>query len=178
MKRKCYFYNCGTIFDKNNRETLFDCWNCNPNCCKSDLCNGLWCEDYGIYFDKQVTEKFIQEYVKKGIESTYGYMKEIEIDLPENLWDEIEDDLVNNYDFTDALKIKKYGFIPYDFSEIIEDYSSYWEQPDISYFKKDYNTILKNVIDIKLENELDKNTINWLNTTIYKTTNDKEMEMV
>lgn len=43
IEKKCYFYNVGTTFDKNDFEELEDDWNCNPHCCKSDLCNGLYC---------------------------------------------------------------------------------------------------------------------------------------
>lgn len=178
MKRKCYFYNCGTTFDKNDKEYLFDCWNCNPHCCKSDLCNGLWCEDYGIYFNKQVAEDIIKEYVKNGVVSTYGFLKEVEIDLSKDLWNEIEEYLINNYGYDDISEVRKSGFISFDFAEIIDDFSSYWEQPDISYLKKDSNVILKNVIDVKKENELNKDTIDWINSNIYNQSNNKEMEMI
>lgn len=178
MKRKCYFYNCGTVFDKNNKEYLFDCWNCNPNCCKSDLCNGLWCEDYGIYFNKKMTEDVIKEYVKNGVVSTYGFLKEVEIDLEENLWNEIDKYLIDNYGFDSMSEVRKKGFISFDFGELIEDFSSYWEQPDISYLKKDYESILRNLIEIRKEEELNQETISWINNNLYHQSQNVEKEMM
>lgn len=166
MKKKCYFHNCGTTFDKDNQELLFDCWNYNGNCYKSDLCNGLWCEDYGIYFNKQVAEDHIREYVKNGVPNTYGYLKEVEVDLSEETWINIEQYLIDNYGYDNLDEVRKSGFISFEFAEIIDEFSSYWEQPDISYLKKD-NKILKNVLDIKKQEELNKEIMSWVNKKLY-----------
>lgn len=165
MKRKGYFFNVGTVFDKNNKEKLHDCWNCNGFCCKADLCNGLWCEEYGIDFNKQYAENFIKEYVNNGVEGTYGFIKEVVIDEDKEVWDNIEEYLKDYYKYNKE-EIKEKGFVPYEFTDIIEDYSSYWEQPDVSYLKKD-NKILKDVINIKKQNELDSEIISWVNKTLY-----------
>lgn len=165
MKRKCYFTNEGVIFDKNNKKELKDCWNCNPFCCKSDLSNGLWCTEYGIEFNREYAEKEIKYNVEKGCNNSYGYIKEVEIDLPKELWKDIEDNLIKNYKFSKK-EIKEKGFIPFDYTDIIEDYSSYWEQPDISYLKKD-NKIYKNVLEIKKQNELNQDIISWVNKELY-----------
>lgn len=165
MKRKCYFFNVGTVFDKNDKAKLKDCWNCNGFCCKADLCNGLWCEEYGINFSKEETECFIKEYVETGVEGTYGFMKEVIIDEPKEVWDNIEEYLKRNYKYSKD-EIEKKGFIPYDDTDMIEDYSSYWEQPDISYLKKN-NIILKDVIEVKKQEELDPEIMSWVNKTLY-----------
>ena len=153
------------MFDKNDKEKIHDCWNCNGFCCKADLCNGLWCEDYGINFNKNETDNFIKEYVKNGVEGTYGYLKEVEVDLEEDLWNDIEKDLKNNYKYDDNdIKIK--GFIPYEYSDVLEEYSSYWEQPDVSYLKQNYK-ILKDVVDVKKQEELDSEIIRWVSKDLY-----------
>ena len=153
------------MFVKNDKEKIHDCWNCNGFCCKADLCNGLWCEDYGINFNKNETDNFIKEYVKNGVEGTYGYLKEVEVDLEEDLWNDIEKDLKNNYKYDDNdIKIK--GFIPYEYSDILEEYSSYWEQPDVSYLKQNYK-ILKDVVDVKKQEELDPEIIRWVSKDLY-----------
>jgi len=153
------------VFDKNDKEKIHDCWNCNGFCCKADLCNGLWCEDYGINFNKNETDNFIKEYVKNGVEGTYGYLKEVEVDLEEDLWNDIEKDLKNNYKYDDNdIKIK--GFIPYEYSDVLEEYSSYWEQPDVSYLKQNYK-ILKDVVDVKKQEELDSEIIRWVSKDLY-----------
>ncbi|MBQ4584509.1 MAG: hypothetical protein IJA94_06445 [Bacilli bacterium] len=153
------------MFDKNDKEKIHDCWNCNGFCCKADLCNGLWCEDYGINFNKNETDNFIKEYVKNGVEGTYGYLKEVEVDLEEDLWNDIEKDLKNNYKYDDNdIKIK--GFIPYEYSDVLEEYSSYWEQPDVSYLKQNYK-ILKDVVDVKKQEELDPEIIRWVSKDLY-----------
>ena len=153
------------MFDKNDKEKIHDCWNCNGFCCKADLCNGLWCEDYGINFNKNETDNFIKEYVKNGVEGTYGYLKEVEVDLEEDLWNDIEKDLKNNYKYDDNdIKIK--GFIPYEYSDVLEEYSSYWEQPDVSYLKQNYK-IIKDVITVKKQEELDPEIIKWVSKDLY-----------
>lgn len=164
-KRKCYFFNVGTIFDKTDKEQLHDCWNCNGFCCKADLCNGLWCEEYGINFNKKETEKFIKDYVINGVEGTYGWLKEVEVDLEEDLWNDIENYLKKNYKYNEK-DIKQRGFIPYEYGDIIEDYSSYWEQPDISYLKQNYK-ILQDVIVVKKQEELDPEIIKWVSKELY-----------
>lgn len=174
MKRKCYFVNAGVIFDNTNKQRLKDCWNCNPNCCKSDLCNGLWCEMYGIEFNKKTAEDELKSYVIQGCENSYAYYKEIEIDLEDDLWKDIESYLINDYNFTEN-EIKERGFIPFDFSEIIEENSSYWEQPDVSYLKQN-NKILKDVITIKKQDQLNSEIMNWINKELYnEQTNEIQM---
>lgn len=142
-----------------------DCWDCNGFCCKSDLCNGLWCEDYGIDFNKESAEMYIKDYVKNGVEKTYGYLKEVEIELEENIWEDIEEYLKKNYKYSEE-DIKQKGFIPYEYGDIIDEHSSYWEQPDISYLKKNYK-ILKDTLVIKKQEELDSDIMNWVNIELY-----------
>ena len=165
MKRKCYFFNVGTIFDKDDKKLLKDCWNCNEFCCKADLCNGLWCEEYGIDFNKEDAEDYIKNYVINGVEKTYGFIKEKEIDLDKEIWDDIENNLKKNYKYSEK-EIKEQGFIPYDYGDIIDEYSSYWEQPDISYLKEN-DEILINALVIKEQNELNQGTISWINKELY-----------
>lgn len=165
IKRKCYFFNEGILFEKNNKKELKDCWNYNGNCCKSDLCNGLWCTEYGIEYNKQNIEESVKYSVETGKEGSYGYIKEVEIDLEDDLWKEIDDFLIKSFHI-EKEDLKTNGFIPFEFYEIINDYSSYWEQPDISYIKKDGN-ILKNVLEIKKEKELDPETTTWINEELY-----------
>lgn len=174
IEQKCYFFNVGTTFDKNDFEELKDVWNCNPHCCKSDLCNGLYCEDYGIDFNKDYTINHVKKYVENGVNNTYGYVKEVKISMPQELWDEIYESLVKDYTFESIEIAKKNGYIPFEYSEIIEDFSSYWEEPDISFFK-DNNKIKKNAIHILKESELDKETIKWINNNLY--TSSEEIEI-
>ena len=164
MIKKCYFYNVGTIFDKNDKDKLKVVWNYNFNCCKSDLCNGLNCESYGIKFDKDNTIDYVKDYVSNGVNGTYGYIKEIDIDLEKELWDSIYDNLKKDYYLNDN-KLEKQGFIPFYFGEIIEDYSPFWEEPDISFLKKS-NSIKRNCIHINKENELNTETIKWINDNL------------
>lgn len=174
IEKKCYFYNVGTTFDKNDFEELKDVWNCNPRCCKSDLCNGLYCEDYGINFNKEETIKNIKKYVEIGVNNTYGYIKEVSISLPEDLWKDIYNSLIDDYRFKNIKDAKKNGIIPYEYSEIIEDYSSYWEEPDKSFWK-DNGNIKQDIIHILKESELDSETINWVNDNLYHTLKENEI---
>lgn len=167
ITKTCYFYNVGVLFDKDNLELLKNVWNCNGNCCKSDLCNGLSCEDYGINFNKDSTIKYIKDYVDEGIVNTYGYIKSVDITLPKNLWDDIYQYLIKNYDYKSIIEASKNGFISFDYGEIIEEFSSYWEEPDKSFVKMKLNTIEENKIHILKENELNGNTINWVNENLY-----------
>ena len=174
IEKKCYFFNVGTTFDKDNLETLKDVWNCNPNCCKADLCNGLYCENYGIDFDKESCIKNTKKYVENGVNNTYGFIKEVKVFMPDDLWDEIYKSLVADYDFDNIKAAKKYGYIPFDYSEIIEDFSSYWEEPDISFWK-DNGCIKQDVIHVLKESELDSETINWVNDNLYHTSKENEI---
>lgn len=167
IEKKCYFYNIGTIFNKDDKEELHNCWSCNSNCCKSDLCNGLYCEDYGIDFNKEKTIDQVLEYVKSGVNGTYGFIKEVKIYLTDEEWNCIYNTLVNDRDFTNIIDAKNNGYIPFDYYEIIDDFSSYWEEPDFS-FLKDKNNIKQNVIHIFKESELNPDTINWINENIYQ----------
>lgn len=87
------------------------------------------------------------------------------------MWDDIYNSLIKEYGYDNKKDAIKSGFISFEFYEIIEDYSSYWEQPDISYLKND-NSILNNIIEIKKENELNKETIKWINEKIYNKKED------
>ena len=48
----------------------------------------------------------------------------------------------------------------------MDDYSSYWEQPDISYLR-DGEKILKNKLKILKEKDLNPETIKWINEELY-----------
>ena len=67
---------------------------------------------------------------------------------------------------------KKHGFISFDYGDMIEDYSSYWEEPDRSFLKVDSNTIKENELHILKENELNKETISWINENLYDEKNE------
>ena len=88
MKRSCYFYNIGTMYDKNNKQEIEDCWNSNPNNCKSDNLNGLWCDNYGAVFNEEnvinILKNEIDNYLKCGVKNAYAYYKKVDIDLPES----------------------------------------------------------------------------------------------
>lgn len=174
IEKTCYFFNVGTTFDKNNKDSLKGCWNCNPFCCKADLCNGLWCENYGIVFNKDYAKNYIKKYVEDGVENTYGYIQEVNITLSQSLWDEIYESLVKDYTFDNIKIAKENGFIPFDYYEIIENYSSYWEKPDMSFFK-DKSKIKKNVIEVLKESELNQDTIKWINDNFYSKSDEIEI---
>ena len=167
IKKTCYFYNVGVLFDKNDKKDLYNNWNCNSLCCKSDLCNGLSCEDFGINFNKKDTINEIKKYVENGVVNTYGYMKKIDVELPEDLWNEIYDLLVKNYNYNSIKEASTGGFLCYEYGEIIDDFSSYWEEPDLSFVKTIDNKIATNSFHILKEEELNKNTIDWVNRKLY-----------
>lgn len=166
IEKKCYFFNVGFMFDKDNKKDLKECWNCNGNCCKSDLCNGLWCEDYGIDFNREGVIELIKEHVEESGAGGFGYIKSIDIKLPKEVWHNIFKKLIDNYNYDSIQDAKINGFIPYEFVDIIGDYSSYWEEPDISFMKVN-NKIVKNQLHILKENELNSDTINWINKELY-----------
>lgn len=174
ITKTCYFYNVGTTFDKDDLDSLKDVWNCNVNCCKSDLCNGLCCEDYGIDFDKEFATKYVEEYVKNGVINTYGFVKKVDITLSEETWKEIYRYLIENYGFESTKIASQKGFISFDYSDLIEKYSSYWEEPDESFLKTGLNNIEKNKVHILKENELNFETINWINENLYGIKKDLE----
>ncbi len=174
ITKTCYFYNVGTTFDRNNLEYLKDVWNCNGNCCKSDLCNGLNCEEYGIDFNKDDVLRYVEDYVKKGVIDTYGYIKSVDITLSEDEWNDIYKYLLKNYNFNSIEDASKRGFISFNYGDLIEDYSSYWEEPDESFLKTGLHTVEKNKIHILSENKLNKKTINWINKNLYGTVKDLE----
>ena len=167
ITKTCYFFNVGTTFDKDNLEELKDTWNCNQFCCKSDLCNGLWCEEYGIDFNKEETIKFIRNHVEESEIGGYGFIKEVDITLPKNEWNDIYKYLVKSYHYSSIKDARKNGTIPYDYYDLIEDYSSYWEEPDLSFLKVDSNDIRENQLHILKENELNPETIKWINQELY-----------
>lgn len=177
MKRKCYYFCTGTTFDKNDKKVLKDCWNCNPNCCKSDLCNGLWTDDYGVLFNEEETKEKIKFSVEHGINQSFGYMKAVTIDLDEEEWNDIDSYLLENYSsFKDIEDVRKNGFLSFEYYDIIDDNTPYWEQPDVSYLKKSDGTIAKNVLEVKSEEELDSDIIKWINDSFYSTI-EKHQEM-
>lgn len=167
ITKTCYFYNLGVTFDKDDFKTLKDVWNCNGNCCKSDLCNGLSCEDYGINFNYDETIKEIKKYVEDGMVNSYGYIKSVDITLTVEEWNDMYKYLKDNYNFASIKDAKKHGFISFDYGDMLEDYSSYWEEPDKSFLKVDSNTIKENELHILKENELNKETISWINENLY-----------
>ncbi len=175
INKECYFFNVGFAFDKNDLKELKDTWNCNPFCCKSDLCNGLWCEEYGINFNKEETIRFIKEHVEDGGIGSYGYIKKVNITMPKNEWNDIYNYLVKNYHYSSIKDAKENGSIPYDYGDLIDDYSSYWEEPDVSFLKVDLNIIKENQLHILKESELDQKTINWINDELYHTSKENEI---
>lgn len=178
ITKTCYFFNVGFTFDKNDKEELKDTWNCNQFCCKSDLCNGLWCEEYGINFNKEETIRFIKRHVEESGIGGYGYIKSIDIPLPKDEWNKIYKNLVKNYNKNSMIDAKNNGYIPYEYVDLIEDYSSYWEEPDISFLKVDNNTIKENQLHVLKEEELNSETIEWVNRELYGIKDDKsEMEL-
>ena len=172
ITKTCYFYNVGTTFDKDDLKTLKNVWNCNGNCCKSDLCNGLNCENYGIVFNEAEAMNYIYQYVKNGVANTYGYIKKVDITLPNEEWKSIYDYLLKNYNFNSLEDASNNGFINFDYGELLEDYSSYWEEPDKSFYKTNQSTIEKNTIHVLREIDLNKNTIDWINKYLYGTLED------
>lgn len=167
ITKKCYFYNVGTTFDKDNLTYIEDVWNSNGNCCKADLCNGLNCEGYGIEFNKDDVLNRIKDYVKNGVINTYGYIKSVNITLPEEEWNDIYKYLLDNYNFNSIDDASERGFISFNYCDLIEDYSSYWEEPDESYLKTGLHTIEENKIHILKENKLNSKTIKWINENLY-----------
>ena len=101
-------------------------------------------------------------------------MKEIIISLPKDLWKEIYTSLVEDYRFKNIRDARNKGIIPYEYYEIIEDYSSYWEEPDISFWK-DNGNIKQNVIHVLKESELDSETMKWINDNLYYTSKENEI---
>lgn len=144
--RPCYFFNVGVTFDINDFDSAYDVWGCNGNACRSDIINGLSCENYGINFNEDMTRNYIKEYVKRGCDNTYGYMIKRNIELPQEEWEEIDEELVKNYGYDDLGDAKQNGFIPFDLAQL-EDCCSYYEQPDESYLKAGSN-LLSNKINI------------------------------
>lgn len=172
ITRKCYFFNVGVTFDINDFEKAYDVWGCNGNACKSDVINGLSCENYGVNFNEEATRNYIKEYVKKGCDNTYGYMVERNIELPKEDWKEIDEELVKSYGYDNLEDAKQNGFIPFDFAQL-EDCCSYYEQPNESYLKQN-NIILKNKINVYDEKTaLDKNyaAVSRILNDIYKDNN-------
>ena len=177
ITKTCYFFNVGVTFDKNDLKELKDTWNCNSFCCKSDLCNGLWCEEYGIDFNKNQTIDYIKNYVKNGSVNTYGYIKKVNITLSKEEWDDIYKYLVKNYKYSSNKDAKENGNIPYEYYDLIENYSSYWEEPDLSFIKVDSNVIKENQLHILKEDELNPETIKWINSNLYGIEEVKEIEI-
>lgn len=177
VTKTCYFFNVGFTFDKDNLEELKDTWNCNQFCCKSDLCNGLWCNEYGIDFNKEKTIEFIKKHVEESEIGGYGFIKEVSITLPKKEWNNIYKYLDENYHYSSIKDARENGTIPYDYYDLIEDYSSYWEEPDISFLKEDINTIKKNQLHILKEEELNPETIKWINSELYGLKEEEEIEI-
>lgn len=163
MKKKLYFYNMGVTFDNTNKEDLEECWNNNLYACKSDILNGLWCEEYGYDFNKENAIKRAEDYVKDGNNTTYGYVKEVTIsDFDKETWNNIYDELIKDYGFKDRKEASKYGYVPADYDYIEDDYSPNYAEPDISFYKNDKGEIEKNTIHVLHENEINKDTVNFV----------------
>lgn len=177
IKKKLYFYNVGVRFENHDKEKIHDVWNCNGNCCKSDLANGLNCEDYGVYFSKKCAEGYIKDYVKNGIKQTYGYVNEITVELEKSEWEEIRNYLIEEYGF-EKNEVSTLGFIPWDFCDLLEDICPYWKEPDISYYKNNNGDIEKNVVHIYEENKIDKEIMNYINNKLYRKNCSIESEVV
>lgn len=166
--RPCYFFNVGVTFDINDFDSAYDVWGCNGNACRSDIINGLSCENYGINFNEDMTRNYIKEYVKRGCDNTYGYMIKRNIELPKEEWEEIDEELVKNYGYDDLEDAKQNGFIPFDFAQL-EDCCSYYEQPDESYLKAGPNLLLNkiNVYNTKTALENNYNAVSKILKDIY-----------
>lgn len=167
IKKKMYFFNVGVKFDIHDKKKIYDVWNCNGNCCKSDLANGLSCENWGVFFNKKCAEDYIKNYVKVGVNLTYGYINEIEVEIEESVWKEIKEYLIDEYHI-EKKEINKIGFIPWDFAELLEDICPFWKEADTSYYKNDNGEIEKNVLHICEENKVDKEIMNYINNKIYR----------
>lgn len=167
ISKKMYFYNVGIKFDSNDKEKIHDVWNCNGNCCKSDLANGLNCEDWGVYFNKKCAEGYVKDYVRKGINQTYGYINEITVKLEEKEWKDIEHYLIKQYGYEKS-EINKTGFIPWDFGDMLEEICPYWKEPTISYYKNSNGDIEKNTLHICGEDKIDKNIMDYINHKLYR----------
>lgn len=79
---------------------------------------------------------------------------------------------MKNYNFNSLEDASNNGFINFDYGELLEDYSSYWEEPDKSFYKTNQSTIEKNTIHVLREKDLNKNTIDWINKYLYGTLED------
>ena len=166
IKKKMYFYNVGVKFDIHDKQQIYNVWNCNGNCCKSDLANGLSCEDWGVYFNKRCAVDYAKNYVKSGINQTYGYVKEIIVELEQSDWEEIRNYLITEYGY-EKEEINKLGFIPWDFGNLLEEICPNWEEPTISYYKNDKGNIEKDTIHVCKEEDIDKNIMKYINEEIY-----------
>lgn len=157
ITRKVYYFSVGVTFDINDFDRAYDVWGCNGNACMSDVINGLSCEDYGTYFNKDEAKNMISNYVKNGTNNSYGYIVEKNITMPKLEWDDIDKYLVDNYNFTDSDDAKENGFIPFDFANLVEEEYPYYVQPTESYLKQD-GTVVKNKINVyDKETALEKN---------------------
>ena len=175
ITKKLFFYNLGTTFDKNNTDLLYDCWNCNGNCCKSDLSNGLWCEDYGIVFNRDYAKNICKNHAKDGVKTSYGYYKEIFVTLPKSEWEDIIQDLQDNYGFDDYRDASINGYIPFEYSELIDDWSSYWEEPTESWYKNNMGLVSHNSIHIKTQDKLNPKTMEFISNVCYGTIEDRNL---
>lgn len=156
IARKCYFFNVGVTFDINDFDRAYDVWNCNGNACKSDIINGLSCENYGVNFNKNITRDYIKQYVEKGCNNTYGYMVEKNVELSQEEWDEIDNFLIENYSYDNLDDVRKNGFIPFEFEQL-EENCSYYEQPNESYLKQDNDCLMNKINIYNRETALAKN---------------------
>ena len=168
ITRKCYFFNVGVTFDINDFDRAYDVWNCNGNACKSDIINGLSCENYGVNFNKNMTRDYIKQYVEEGCNNTYGYIVVKNIELPQEEWNEIDEELVKNYGYDDLEDARENGFIPFDFEQF-EESCSYYEQPSESYLKTgNYFLINKiNIYDQKTALEKNYNAVSKMLNELY-----------
>lgn len=177
MRKTVYFFNEGVIFDNNDKNNLHDCWNYNPFCCKSDLSNGLWCSEYGIEFNKEKIIKELKANVIDGHPLSYGYYKIKTIDIDNNLYNQIIEDLVKNYHYKNKEDAENNGFIPFEYSDLIEDYSSYWEMPTESWLKDENGVVRYNELQVKKQFELNPDIMNYINKELYGEVTKAEKEI-
>ena len=174
VTRTCYFYNVGVKYDKDDLELLEDIFYYNKYCTKSDLCNGLYCEDYGLDFDEKEVFDYIKQYVEEGVPNTYGFMKKVNVTLPIDTWNRIYEELKKDYDYNSIDEASQKGFISKRNKEIYYEHFLQWENPDFSYLKDTTNNIVENKLNILKEEELNPDTISWINENLY---NEKTKEI-
>ena len=115
-----------------------------------------------------MTRDYIKQYVEEGCNNTYGYIVAKNIELPQEEWNEIDEELVKNYGYDDLEDARENGFIPFDFEQF-EESCSYYEQPSESYLKTgNYFLINKiNIYDQKTALEKNYNAVSKMLNELY-----------